>query len=54
MLGSWPVATEVQEELRAMPEREQAREWGRIMRTGELTGIGSRHAGPISKGVVHD
>jgi hypothetical protein len=31
-----------------------AREWGWIMRTGELTGTGHRHAGPISKGIVHD
>lgn len=33
-LRGYQVSTEVQEQLRAMPEWEQAREWGWIMRTG--------------------
>jgi hypothetical protein len=44
-LRAYPVSTEVQEQLRAMPEWERARDWGWIMRTGELTGSGHRHAG---------
>ncbi|MET0566599.1 MAG: hypothetical protein ABW021_09165 [Acidimicrobiia bacterium] len=53
-LRGYPVSTDVQEQLRAMLEWEQARKWGWIMRTGELTDMGSRHASPISKGIVHD
>ena len=52
-LRGYTVSTDVQEELRAMPEWEQAREWSWIMRTEELTGTGFRHVGPIS-GIVHD
>lgn len=51
---SWPVSLEVLEELRAMPEWDQARAWGWIMASGELTGTGHRHTGPISKGILHD
>jgi hypothetical protein len=53
-LRGWPVSREVLDEIQAMPEWDQARAWGWIMRTGELTGTGHRHAGPISKGIVHD
>ena len=35
---AYPVLAEVQEQLRAMPKWEQPRDWGWIMRTGELTG----------------
>lgn len=52
-LRSWPVGPELLEELQAMPEWDQARAWGWIMRTGALTGTGARHAGPIPKGIVH-
>lgn len=34
-LHGYPVSTDFQEQLRAMPEWEQAREWGWIMRTGD-------------------
>jgi hypothetical protein len=40
--------------FRDTPEWKNARAWGWVMESGELTGIGHRHAGPISKGIVHD
>ena len=52
--SSWPVGPEDLDELQAMPEWEQAREWGWIMRTGRLTGTGSRHVGAILGGIVHE
>jgi hypothetical protein len=33
-----------------MPEWAQAQSWGWITRTGQLTGTGHRHAGPLTKG----
>ncbi len=51
---SWPISPEVLDQIQAMPEWEEARAWGWIMRTGELTGTGARHAGGLSKGIVHD
>lgn len=51
---SWPLSPEVLNQLQGMPEWEEARAWGWIMRTGRLTGTGSRHAGIIPKGKVHD
>ena len=49
---SWPVASHVLEELKGMPEWAQARAWGWVMESGELTGTGSRHAGEIPKGIL--
>jgi len=45
----WPVAGHVLDELKGMPEWDQARAWGWIMESGELTGTGSRHAGGEAK-----
>jgi hypothetical protein len=54
-LRSCLVSTEVLDQLRAMNEWEQAADWGWIMpRTGELTGTGLRHAGPLPKGIARD
>ena len=44
-LRGYPVSVDVLDELRRMPEWDDARSWGRIMESGELTDIGSRHAG---------
>jgi hypothetical protein len=50
---TWPLPTEILEELEAMPEWEQARTWGWIMQTGRLTGTGSRHAeGEPPRGII--
>jgi hypothetical protein len=49
---SWPVSPEVLDHLQAMPEWEEARSWGWIMRTGELTGTGHRHAGGQPRGIL--
>ncbi|MET0565164.1 MAG: hypothetical protein ABW021_01800 [Acidimicrobiia bacterium] len=49
---SWPVSPEVLEELRATPEWDQARAWGWIMQSGELTGTGLRHAGDQPRGIL--
>ena len=51
-LRGYLVSTDVQEQLRAMPEWQQAREWGWIMRSGELTGTGHRHAGEQPRGIL--
>jgi hypothetical protein len=52
---SYPISPAVLEEIRAMPEWDQARAWGWIMETGELTGTGSRHAnGPRPKSLIGD
>ena len=51
-LRGYLVSTAVQEQLRAMPEWQQAREWGWIMRSGELTGTGHRHAGEQPRGIL--
>jgi hypothetical protein len=29
-----------------------AREWGWVMETGDLTGTGRRHAGPLPRGIL--
>jgi hypothetical protein len=47
---SYQISPGVLEGLRAMSEWDQARAWGWIVETGELTGTGSRHAGPARKG----
>jgi hypothetical protein len=52
-LRTWPIAPEVMEQLRAMPEWETARAWGWIMQSGELTGFGARHAsGELPRGII--
>ena len=51
-LGTWPVGPELLEELRATEEGGQARTWGWIMESGELTGTGHRHAGEPPRGVL--
>lgn len=40
--------------LRALPEWQDARSWGWVMESGELTGTGLRHAGEIPKGILPD
>jgi hypothetical protein len=37
-----------------MPEWSEARAWGWVMESGELTGTGARHAGGLSKGILPD
>ena len=51
-LRSWPISPEVLEELRATHEWEEARAWGWIMESGELTGTGFRHAGDQPRGIL--
>jgi hypothetical protein len=51
---SYPLCPEVLEQLKTMPEWQQAQDWGWIMRTGELTGMGASHAGPLPKGIARD
>ena len=51
-LKAWPISPDLLQELRAMSEWEQARTWGWIMSSGELTGTGSRHAGDMLKGIL--
>jgi hypothetical protein len=49
-LQSWPdVDTE---DLRQRPEWEQARAWGWVMESGELTGTGLAHVHELSGGIV--
>ncbi len=38
--------------FRRTPEWIQARTWGWVMKSGELTGTGSRHAGEIPTGIL--
>jgi hypothetical protein len=51
-LRAWPLSAHVLEELRAMPEWDEARAWGWIMASGELTGTGARHAGNPRPGLI--
>jgi hypothetical protein len=53
-LRTWPVGAEVLDTLRATPEWAQARVWGWIMESGELTGSGWRHAGSLPGGILPD
>lgn len=49
-LQSWPdVDTE---NLRQLPEWGQARAWGWVMESGELTGTGLAHVGGIPGGII--
>lgn len=49
-LRSWP-DVEV-ESLRERPEWAEARAWGWIMESGELTGTGLAHAGDVPGGLI--
>jgi hypothetical protein len=51
-LRSWPVGHELLEELRRLPEWDQAFRWGWVMSSGELTGSGWRHAGGLPGGIL--
>jgi hypothetical protein len=53
-LRSYPVSTEVLEQIQSMAEWEQALEWGWVVHTGQLTGMGASHAGPLPKGIARD
>lgn len=51
-LAEWPdVDTE---DLRRRPEWAQARAWGWVMESGELTGTGLAHAGELPRGIVSE
>ena len=52
VLRDWPEVDTT--ELRHRPEWEQARMWGWIMESGELTGSGSRHVHDLPRGLVVD
>ena len=49
-LTEWPDADI--EDLRRRPEWEQARAWGWVMESGELTGTGLAHAYDLPRGIV--
>jgi hypothetical protein len=51
-LRAWPVEPDVLDEMQAMPEWEEARAWGWVMPSGQLTGTGLRHAGELPRGIV--
>jgi hypothetical protein len=51
-LAEWPDVDTT--ELRARPEWRQARAWGWIMESGELTGQGWRHHHELPGGLVGD
>lgn len=52
-LRSYPVSPEVTTQIKESPEWEQARSWGWVMESGELTGSGSRHAeGHSPQGII--
>jgi hypothetical protein len=51
-LADWP-DVEV-EPFRTLPEWEQARAWGWVMESGELTGTGWAHVKELPGGLVRD
>lgn len=51
-LTRWPLPDEDMVRLRRTPEWIQARTWGWVMESGELTGTGSRHAIEIGQGIL--
>ena len=51
-LAVWPEVDT--KDLRHQPEWEQAREWGWVMESGELTGSGLAHVGQLPGGLVTD
>ena len=44
-LRSYPGCPEVLAQIKESPEWDQARTWGWVLESGELTGSGCRHAG---------
>ena len=52
MLRTWPDVDLA--DLRSLPEWEQARLWGWVMESGELTGSGAAHAGELPGGLVRE
>jgi hypothetical protein len=53
LLRVWPLPDEQIGRLRQLPEWSQARRWGWIMESGELTGSGWAHAnGDRPKGIL--
>jgi hypothetical protein len=51
-LAVYPLPEEDLKRLRRTPEWLQAKAWGWVMQSGELTGTGSRHAGDLTKGIL--
>jgi len=51
-LTTWPDVDS--DELRRRPEWDQARAWGWVVESGELTGTGLAHAGELPDGLVRD
>jgi hypothetical protein len=51
-LTRWPLPDEDLVRLRRTPGWVQARAWGWVMQSGELTGTGNRHAGEILTGIL--
>jgi hypothetical protein len=50
VLQNWPDVDV--EKVRSLPEWDQARSWGWIMDSGELTGSGWRHLHVLPRGLV--
>ena len=51
-LQAWPDVD--LEALRSRPEWAQARQWGWVMESGELTGTGWAHVGELPRGIVSE
>lgn len=51
-LTKWPLPDEDLARFRRTPEWTQARTWGWVMESGELTGTGSRHALDLPRGIL--
>ncbi len=51
-LAAWPDVDI--EDLRRRPEWTQARAWGWVMESGELTGAGLRHVRELPRGIVSE
>lgn len=51
-LTGWPDANT--EDLRLRPEWAQARAWGWVMASGELTGLGYAHVHDLPRGIVSE
>lgn len=52
LAANWPNVD--LEELRTTPEWKQARAWGWVMESGELTGTGLAHARELPRGIVSE
>jgi len=52
VLRSWPISAEMLAQVKATPEWEEARAWGWVMASGELTGFGAGHAWELPQGIV--